>query len=96
MLINILKKDFKVLISDNLNIVNNFSETDQVILETSIYDKKHYYYFNENQLTQVIRTKNGKENVQFLFREINDSFANQIEIKHHNIKLEIKLKSITQ
>jgi hypothetical protein len=96
MLINILKKDFKVLVNENLDVLNSFSETKNLIYETSIFEKKHYYYFKENQLTQVIRIKNGKENVQFLFTEINDNFADQIKINHLNIKLEIKLKSITQ
>jgi hypothetical protein len=95
-LINMLKKDFKVLVTENLIVTNRFIETKNDIFETIIYNKKHYYYFNKKQLTQVIRTKNGKENIQFLFTEINDNFADQIEIKHHNIKLEIKLKSITQ
>ncbi|MFL0353015.1 hypothetical protein [Xanthomarina sp. GH4-25] len=95
-LINILKKDFKVLITEKINVTNRFSEADNHIFETIIYNKKHYYYFNENQLSHVIRTKNGKENVQFLFTEISTNFANQISIKHNNIKLQITLKSITQ
>lgn len=96
MLINILKKDFKVLVTENINPINSFSEVNNRIFETSIYGKNHYYYFNESQLIQVIRTKNGKENVRFLFSEINKHLADQIEIKHYNIKLEIKLNSITQ
>lgn len=95
-LINILKKDFKVLITENILISNSFSEANNRIFETAFYGKKHYYYFNENQLFQVIQTKNRKEKVQFLFLEINKHLANQIDIKHSNLKLEIKLKSITQ
>ncbi|GGG35521.1 hypothetical protein GCM10010976_03980 [Bizionia arctica] len=95
-LINILKKDFKVLITENLNVLKSFSDTEKAIFETNIYNKRHYYFFNESQLTQVIRTKNGKENVRFLYSKINKHLANQIEIKHRNINLEIKLKSITQ
>lgn len=96
MLINILKKDFKVLVFDNPIVSNSYSNKDNRVFETTIYKKKHYYYFNGNQLTQVIRTKNGKENIRFLYSEINKHLADQIEIKHSNIKLEIKLKSITQ
>ena len=96
MLINILKKDFKVLITENLSVSNSYSENNNRIFETSIYNKKHYYYFNKNQLTQVIKAKNGKEKVTFLFKDINNNMAEKISIKHNNIKLEIKLKSITQ
>jgi len=96
MLINILKKDFKVLITENLHVSNSYSENNNRIFETSIFNKKHYYYFNKNQLTQVIKTKNAKEKVIFLFTDINNNIAEQISIKHNNIKLEIKLKSITQ
>ncbi|MCX7551454.1 hypothetical protein [Xanthomarina sp. F2636L] len=96
MLINILKKDFKVLILENPLISNSYSKENNQVFETLIYNKKHYYFTENNQLNQVIKTKNGKEKVQFLFSEINNHLANQIEIKHQNIKLKIKLKSITQ
>lgn len=96
MLIHILKKDFKVLIAENLHVSNAFTEDNNRIFETFIYNKKHYYYYNENQLTQVVLSKNEKANVEFLFTEISDNFAKQIKIKHHNFKLEINLKSITQ
>lgn len=96
MLINVLKNDFKVLVSDNLQVINTFSEANTNVFETSIYNKNHYYYFENKQLTQVVRTKNGKAKVQFLFSEINNHLADQIDIKHHNIKLDITLQSITQ
>src|SRR5690606_23139203 len=94
-LINILKKDFKVLITETIDVLNSFSESNSSIYETFIYHKT-YYYFDNNHLAKVIRVKNGKENVQFLFSKINNHIAEQIEIKHRNINLEIKLKSISQ
>ena len=96
MLINILKKDFKVLITEKLKVSNSFKKNNNRIFETTIYNKTHYYFFNESQLTHVVKTKNGKEKVEFLFTEISANFADQISIKHNNIKLEIILKSITQ
>lgn len=95
MLINILKKDFKVLVTENIDVLNGFSEANNSVYEAFIYHKS-YYYFDNIQLAKVIRVKNGKENVQFLFSKINNHIAEQIEIKHRNINLEIKLKSITQ
>ncbi|MCX7548908.1 hypothetical protein OS188_13200 [Xanthomarina sp. F1114] len=96
MLINILKKDFKVLITENPIISNSYSHNEIDIYEAAIYNKKHYYFFENYKLTKIINAKNGKENVQFLFLKINNHLANQIEIKHSNIKLTINLKSITQ
>ena len=95
-LINILKKDFNVLITENLSVLNVFTEDNNRIFETSINENKYYYYFSGSQLNQVIKTKNGKENVRFLFSKINNHLAKDIEITHNNIKLQIKLKSITQ
>lgn len=96
MLINILEKDFKVLVASNLIASNSFSYNNNQIFETEIHQKKHYYYVKDNQLTKIVRVKNGKEKVLFLFSEIRNHLAHQIKIKHHNIKLEIDLKSITQ
>ncbi|MGY0391041.1 hypothetical protein ACW5R3_00605 [Bizionia sp. KMM 8389] len=95
LLINILKKDFKVLITEHINTQNKYIDNNTHVYETSIYKKKHYYSFENNQLTEIIKTKNGKENVQFLFSEINNHIAKKIEIKHNSIKLNIQLKSIT-
>lgn len=95
-LINILKKDFKVLITENPTVSNSYSKENTHVFETLIYNKKHYYFTHNKQLTKVVRSKNGKEKVLFLFSEINKHLANQIEIKHSNIKLKISLKSITQ
>ena len=96
MLINILKKDFKVLITEKLEVSKSYSENNNRIFETSIYKKKHYYYQNKEQLKQVFQTKNGKEKVVFLFNNISEGIVNNIEITHKNIQLKIKLKSITQ
>jgi hypothetical protein len=94
--INILKKDFYVLITENLKVLNTYSDGNNHVFETSINRNSYFYYLNDNALSQVIRSKNGKEKVLFLFKEISGNFANQIFIKHNNIKLEINLKSITQ
>ena len=92
-LINILKKDFKVLIQERLNVTNTYTSTDEMVFETSIH-KKNHYYFKSQQLNKVIRANKGKEKVTFLFSDINDNFVGQIRIVHSNIKLKINLKSI--
>ena len=92
-LINILKKDFKILITEKPEIKNTYKGNNQTIFETNIQGKK-YYYFKKDNLTQIIRANRSKEKVQFLFTDINKNIAKQIEIIHSNIKLKIHLKSI--
>ena len=94
-LINILKKDFKVLITENPKTKNTFKGNNQDVFETNIQGNK-YYYFKKDYLFKIIRANRSKEKVRFLFTDINDNIAQHIEIIHSNIKLKINLKSITK
>jgi hypothetical protein len=66
---------------------------DTLVYETVILNKKHFY-FKTQQLNKIIRVANGKEKVVFLFSEIKDTIAHQINVRHSNIKLNINLKLI--
>ena len=92
-LINILKKDFKILITERVNALKTYTLEQQTITK-SILNKKTYYYYKTESLEQIIRAGRRKEKVRFSFTEISDNFAKQIEIKHSNIKLKINLRSI--
>ncbi|MBO0591064.1 hypothetical protein I2486_06545 [Cellulophaga sp. E16_2] len=92
-LINILKKDFKVLIQEELPVIKSYASQDTLVYETTIWNKK-YFYFKSQQLDKVVRTSKRKEKVAYLFTEVNDTIANQIKIIHSNIKLSINLKLI--
>ena len=94
LLIKILKQDFKTLITETLNYDNQYKIGSQSIFETSLYNKKHFYFFNNDSLVKINRTKGAKEKVSFQFSNISDSIAKQIDIIHHNIQLKITLKSI--
>jgi len=92
-LINILKRDFKILITENFQTQETYRLNEQLI-STTLLDKKTYYYFKTPELSKIIRVKNGKEKVRFLFTEINGHIAQQIQILHLNFKLKINLKAI--
>lgn len=92
-LINILKNDFKVLISEHLPAEETYISNNETIKKTYI-DNKIYYYFENPEVYKIIRTSQRKEKVRFLFTEINDNIAQQIDIIHLNIKLKIVLKSL--
>lgn len=93
MLIAILKTDFKVLITENLLATDIYSFENQII-KKAILDNKTYYYSEDTKTLKIIRANKRKEKVRFLFSEISDNIAQQIEINHSNIKLKINLKSI--
>lgn len=92
-LINILKNDFKVLITQHLPTKETYISNNETIKKTYI-DKKVYYYFENPEVYKIIRTNQQKEKVRFLFTEINDTIAQRIDIIHLNIKLKIVLKSL--
>ncbi|WP_108868879.1 hypothetical protein [Aquimarina aquimarini] len=93
-LISILKKDFRTLIKENMKLTNTYSHHEDLVFETEIDKKKHYYYQTDNKISKIARVSNGKEKVVFTFSEINDTIANLITIEHKGIKLKISLKSI--
>lgn len=92
-LINILKNDFKVLITEHLPTKETYMLNNETIKKAYI-DNKIYYYFGNPEVYKIIRTNQRKEKVRFLFTEINDNIVQQIDIIHLNIKLKIVLKSL--
>ena len=92
-LINILKRDFKALTQEHSPVKKNFVLNTENILQTDILSKKHYFYYNDEQLNKIVRVDRNKEKVEFTFTNIDNQFAKQIEIAHHNFKLHIALKA---
>ena len=78
---------------EKLPVIKSYSLQDTLVYETVILNKKHFY-FKTQQLNKIIRVANGKEKVVFLFSEIKDTIAHQINVRHSNIKLNINLKLI--
>jgi hypothetical protein len=93
-LINVLKRDFFVLIHEKPFAKNSYAKGVLRIVESALLSKKHYYFFDRGQLIKIVRTGNGKEKVSFRFSRINDNIANGIQIKHQNIKLKINLNRL--
>ena len=93
-LLNILEKDFRVLVREQEEVLNKSEYFLAKLYETKIVGKNYFYLFDNDILNSISRVKMGKEKVQFIFSEISDASAKNIQILHHNIKLSIKLKSI--
>jgi len=94
MLLNILEKDFRVLVREHESILSKSVKENSTLLETKIVNKKYFYTFKDEKLNSISRVNMGKEKVRFIFSEIIDITAKNIQILHHNIKLTINLKSI--
>jgi hypothetical protein len=92
-IINILKNDFKALITESLPLKSTYIFDNETVNQAFIKNKVYYYYQNP-EIYKISRVKHGKENVRFLFTEINDGIAQQIDIVHLNIKLRMSLKSL--
>jgi len=93
-LLNILERDFRVLVRENEKAISKSIKDNSELFETEIVNKKYYYLINGGRLNKIVRVNNGKEKVVFLFSKISDATAKNIQILHKNIKLAINLKSI--
>lgn len=91
-LVSILKNDFKVLLTKDPTVEKTFIKKMDTIYATTINKKTHYHFISNGKLNKVIRVGNGKAKVIFLFSEINDDIAKNIQISHQNIRLSITLK----
>lgn len=92
--INLLKKDFRTLVTENPSVLNRFASQDRFIFETEMAKGKYYYYTIDRKLEKIVQTKNGKKKVSFIFSSVDAEVAKNIQILHHNIKLSIRLKAI--
>lgn len=92
--INLLRKDFKILVMENPSVLNGFISKDRFIFETEMAKGKNYYYTIDRKLEKIVQTKNGKKKVSFIFSSVDAEVAKNIQILHHNIKLSIRLKAI--
>lgn len=93
-LLNVLRKDFVVLIKEGLTIEKSFEKEDIRLYQTRIETKNHFYLIHQGHLQKIIKVKNGKSKVEFLFSKINGDLAKHIQIKHNNLDLAITLKAL--
>lgn len=93
-LINILKRDFKTLITEHIPVSQTFTDKGDIVYAAKILSKKHYFYHTEGLLNKIIRVGNGKEKVNFIFSGIEEDLAGKIEILHNTVPLTLTLNRI--
>ncbi|MCM4169024.1 hypothetical protein KCTC52924_00211 [Arenibacter antarcticus] len=92
---DLLKQDFFVVIHETPRMLQQFSKPgDTTLLKTEFNKNTYFYIYHDNRLNKVIRTKNAKEKSVYIFSQVEDNSANEIDITHKKIKLNIHLKSI--
>tara|TARA_R110001632_G_scaffold1480_7_gene6538 strand:- start:4531 stop:5139 length:609 start_codon:yes stop_codon:yes gene_type:complete len=94
-LINLLRRDFTVLINENPIILQQFQTLgDSIFFETRIKNNTYFYLTVDERLHKILETKGSKEKSDYIFTEIENDHAGKIKIRHKNIKLTIDLKAI--
>lgn len=93
-IINILRDDFKLLISENAKIIASYESEGQRIHKTQSENRYNFYFLDENSsiLKKIVNTSRIKEKVTIDFISSEGEIADIIAIKHNNIKLKIDLK----
>lgn len=94
-LINLLKKDFYVLIHEQPSVLYQYMGSEgNALLETKIGQDTYFYLQKGQNLEKIIATGKGREKTVYVFSDLDDHLAREIDIAHKNIKLNINLKSI--
>ena len=93
-IVNTLRNDFKLLVSEKNKVLNQFDSGLEDIYKT-IDDKQFNFYFINKKshiLDKIVRTSKSKVIVEVLFTNVESVIANSILIHHKNIKLNIALE----
>lgn len=93
MFVSTLQKDFKLLISEKIRVIEQYDSETQMVYKTEANKRDAYYFFNtsENRLERIVSASKSKEKVEILFNSEGPDIAQQIAIRHYNIKLSINL-----
>lgn len=96
-IVNTLHKDFKLLISEKVRVLEQFASEKYSIYKTEKNKRFNFYFVNasEGKLEKLINTSKHKEKVIIVFESSKASegknVAEKITINHSNIKLKIEL-----
>ncbi|MFC4095346.1 hypothetical protein [Euzebyella saccharophila] len=93
-LLNILQQDLTALVTEKLETSQRYQKGHQTLYESQLLNKKHYFYFRQNQLKSISRTKNGKEKVAHIFSDVEGNLAKSIRITHNNLPLQLTFKAL--
>lgn len=95
-IVNVLKDDFKLLISERAQVLETYESATENIFKTKSDTRFNFYFVDKEseRLEKIVNTSKTKEKVEVNFSFSKDGpadIADTIVIKHNNIKLKIDL-----
>ncbi|WP_310992927.1 hypothetical protein [Aequorivita marina] len=94
-IINTLRKDFKLLITERAKVSAVYLKDNQRLYKTQSDGSFNFYFLDDEAevLQKIVNTSKTKEKVEIGFNTYEKKdIADRICIKHHNIKLTIELE----
>ncbi len=98
-ILNILLRDFSILVKENTTVVESYSHDVFNILKGTINNRSNYYFYSQEdqELKKIVHTKKVKEKFEIHFSKISENkVAKQINIDHKDIKLHIELNLLKE
>lgn len=92
-LINTLKTDFRLLLKKHYLVNEEFENQTFNVFKSEDKNKFNYLFESktDSKLTKIVRSSKRKEKFSIIFTTESNTFAQNIVIKHENIKLKIEL-----
>lgn len=93
-IINILKKDFKLLVNESAKVSALYESKNQKVYKTQAEKGFNFYFLDDEskKLKKIVHTSKSNEKVAIDFITSYENIADIIAIKHNNIKLTIDLE----
>lgn len=95
-ILKVLRNDFQILLKENILAVNKLESEKYDIFGTKNQSQTNFYFFSKESgfLKQIINSSKVREKIEYKFISESGKAAEEIFIKHNNIKLKIELKKI--
>lgn len=92
-LINTLKKDFRILLKQDYTVEKQFEDEQNIIYESKMGTNYNYLFLSKTGggLSKIVHSSKRKEKIIIYCTSENNIFAEKIVIQHQNIKLRIEL-----
>ncbi|GEQ85240.1 hypothetical protein ULMS_07480 [Patiriisocius marinistellae] len=97
-IVNTLQKDFKILITEKVDVQSEYiSEIPEILYKTEFGNRYNYYGFSdEKKLVVILNASKSKEKIIFTFQRTNNEVIKKLRIQHLNIKLNIDLEYLNK
>lgn len=95
-LINTLKKDFKLILRNNYIVNEQFEDKNNEVYKSKDENFFNYLYVNKSdgKLNKIVAASKRKEKIKIDFLSKKNYIADKIVIQHYNLKLRIELNYI--